>query len=267
MIPKTMLTSRKARCDIIKKEDNFMEVSIMSLKKLIGMAVMVTLTVLLSACNIGATPAPTQDVGLIYTQAAQLVATQFAMQKTQTALAIPPTALPTSTPPVIPTFSVGTPFGVSTPFGGSTPFGAITPFGAATLPGGFLPTPTIRALATSSAPQCDHAQFISDLSIPDGTVMKPGNSFDKAWTIKNNGTCTWDDGYSFVYLGGSLGGYDIKITNKSDFVAPGATVNYAVHLNASLAPNTYQECWSMRNDKGSYFPDSPLACVKIVVQK
>jgi len=233
----------------------------MSLKKLIGMAAMVALTVLLSACNIGTTPAPTQDVGLIYTQAAQLVATQFAMQQTQTALAIPPTALPSPIAPAIPTFPVATPFGASTPFGGSTPFVIVTQ------PGGFLPTSTIMALATASGPVCDHATFVSDDSIPDGTIMKPGNSFDKTWTIKNTGTCTWDDGYVFAYLGGTLGGYDIKIKNRNDFVAPDAAISLTVHLNASLAPNTYQECWSMRNDKGSYFPDSPLACVKIVVQK
>ena len=140
-----------------------MEVTIMSLKKLIGMAAMVTLTVLLSACNIGTTPVPTQDVGLIYTQAAQLVATQFAMQQTQTALAIPPTALPSPTALAVPTFPVATPFGVSTPFGASTPFGV------ATQPGGFLPTATIMALATTSGSQCDSASFIADVNVPDGT--------------------------------------------------------------------------------------------------
>lgn len=246
-----------------------MEDSIMSIKKLIGMVIVLALTILLSACNIGAAPAPTQDVGLVYTQAAQLVATQFALQQTQTALAIPPTSLPTATPPAIPTFSVGTPFGVSTPFGvGSTPFGVnTTPFGAATQSGGFLPTATIRALATTSAPKCDDAQFVADLTVPDGTVFKPGQDFDKVWRVKNTGTCTWDEGYTFAYGGGSLDGYNIVIKAKDKFVAPGATFDFGVHLTASLAPNTYQECWSMMNDKGYYFGQSPLACVKIVVKK
>jgi hypothetical protein len=263
-------TSGKARCVIIKTEDNFMEVSIMSLKKLIGMAVMVVLTILLSACNIGATPAPTQDVGLIYTQAAQLVATQFAMQQTQTALAVPPTPLPSPTmaaAPVIPTFPVATPFGVSTPFGGATPFGASTPFGAATQPGGFLPTATIKALATAAAPQCDSAILIADITVPDGTELKPGKDFEKVWRIQNTGTCTWDDGYSFVYMGGSLDGYNLYFKTEEKFVKPGATVDLGVDLTASLTPNTYQECWSMMNDKGQYFPYSPVACVKIVVKK
>jgi hypothetical protein len=265
-------TSGKARCDIIKIEDNFMEVSIMSFKKLIGMAGMVALTVLLSACNLGATPAPTQDTGLIYTQAAQLVGTQFAMQQTQTALAIPPTALRSPTAPALPTFPAATPFGASTPFGGSTPFGTSTPFGgstpfgAATLPGGFLPTPTIMVFATPAGPQCDAAILIADVTIPDGTEIKPGLDFEKVWRIQNTGTCTWDDGYAFVYGGGSLDGYNLYFDKTEKFVAPGATADLKVNLTASLKPNTYQECWSMMNDRGQYFLYSPVACVKIVVK-
>ena len=237
----------------------------MSLKKLIGMAAMVTLTILLSACNIGTTPAPTQDVGLIYTQAAQLVATQFAMQQTQTALAIPPTALPS--PTALATFPVATSFGASTPFGGSTPFGASTPFGVATQPGGFLPTATFVALATSTTPQCDAAILIADITVPDGTEFKPGRDFEKVWRIQNTGTCTWDEGYSFVYMGGSLDGYSLYFKTEGKFVKPGETVDLGVDLTASLVPNTYQECWSMMNDRGQYFPRSPVACVKIVVVK
>jgi hypothetical protein len=235
-----------------------MEVSTMSHKKLIGMAVTLLLVILLSACNIGATQAPTQDLGAIYTQAADLVATQFALQQTQTAMAVPPSPIPSPTAQPLPTFPVGTPFGVSTPFGASTPFGI------ATQPGGFFPTATIAALATSSGPKCNDSVFVSE-TVPDKTVFKPGQDFDKSWTLYNSGTCTWDDGYSFTYLGGTLDGYTISIKNASDFVKPGANVSYAVHLTASLTPNEYQDCWKMRDDQGNYF--GTYACVDIIVQK
>jgi hypothetical protein len=240
----------------------------MILKKMIGMAAMVTLTVLLSACNLGATPAPTQDVGMIYTQAAQLVATQFAMQQTQTALAVPPAALPSPTAQAaLSTFPVATPFGASTPFGGSTPFGAGTPFGVATQPGGFLPTTTIMALATAPGQQCDSAVLIADITIPDDTVLKPGKDFRKIWKIQNTGTCNWDEGYEFVYMGGSLDGYNIYFNTAGNYVKAGAAVDLAVDLTASLVPNTYQECWSMKNDRNQYFANSPVACVRIIVEK
>ncbi len=69
---------------------------------LVGMTI---LAVILSSCNLGATPAPTEDPGVIQTQAFSVVLTQAALQQTQTALAIPPTALPTNTP--FPTATLG----------------------------------------------------------------------------------------------------------------------------------------------------------------
>jgi hypothetical protein len=229
-------------------------------KKLIGMGVMLAITILLSACNIGATPAPTQDLNAIYTQAAELVATQFALQQTQTALAVPPTPLPSPTAQPLPTFAIGTPFTVSTPIGG-------TPLGLSTQPGGFFPTATIAALSTVSGPKCNDAIFTGQEYPLDGAVMKPGQDFEKWWTIKNTGTCTWDEGYEFHYLGGTLDGYSIKIQKPSDFVKPGETITFKVKLTASLQPNTYTDCWSMMDDKGYYFGQSPVACVQIVVKK
>jgi hypothetical protein len=242
-------------------EVNFMEVPIMSFKKLIGMAAVVTLIILLSACNLGSTPAPTQDVGMIYTQAAQLVATQFAMQQTQTAMAVPPTAPPSPTVQAFPTSPL------VTPFGAGTPFGASTPFGVGTQPGGFLPTATIMVLATSAAPKCNDAMFTGEENYPDGSVLKSGQEFQKYWAIQNTGTCTWDEGYEFHYNGGTLDGYSIKIKKAVDFVEPGEVITFQVNLTASLEPNTYTDTWSMMDDKGFIFGPSPIATVSIVVKK
>lgn len=233
----------------------------MSYQKLIGISATLVVTLLASACNIGSTPAPTQDAGAIYTQAAELVATQFSMQQTQTAVALPPTPLPSPTSQPLPTFPIGTPFGAS------TPNGSVTPFSLATQPGGFFPTATIGALATVSGPKCNDAVFTGQEYPLDGAVFKPGQDFEKWWTIQNTGTCTWDEGYEFHYLGGTLDGYSIKIEKPADFVEPGGSINFKVNLTASLQPNTYTDCWSMMDDKGYYFGQSPVACVTIEVKK
>ncbi len=214
---------------------------------------------LLSACTMGQAPAPTMDVGFINTQGAQLVATQFSLLQTQTAMAVPPSplpsptlALPTFAPVDAPTFAV-----VQIP----------TQAGVSTLASGFLPTATLQVFATASGPKCNDAVFTGQENVPDGTVMKPGIEFEKYWVIQNTGTCLWDDGYSFTYLGGTLDGYTIKFTDASQFVKPGAQVTFKVDLTASLTPNTYTDCWSMKDDKGYYFGQSPIACVNIVVKK
>ena len=38
-----------------------------------------------------------------------------------------------------------------------------------------------------------------DLTVPDDTIMQPGQTFEKRWRIVNVGTCEWAAGYSFVY--------------------------------------------------------------------
>ena len=53
-----------------------------------------------------------------------------------------------------------------------------------------------------------------DLTIPDGTIMQPGQAFEKRWRIVNVGTCDWTTGYAFVYAnkgnGGRMGGKDAR---------------------------------------------------------
>ena len=71
-----------------------------------------------------------------------------------------------------------------------------------------IPTPT-PVTPTSSVPTdtpvptagaaCDRAQFISDVSVPDGTMFAPNTAFSKTWRLKNVGTCTWTTGYSVVF--------------------------------------------------------------------
>ena len=44
------------------------------------------------------------------------------------------------------------------------------------------------------------ATFISETT-PDGTIFSPGETFTKTWTLRNTGTCTWDENYYFSHSG------------------------------------------------------------------
>ena len=39
---------------------------------------------------------------------------------------------------------------------------------------------------------CDWMAFVTDVTIPDGTVLQPNETFVKTWRIKNIGTCAWN---------------------------------------------------------------------------
>ena len=92
--------------------------------------------------------------------------------------------------------------------------------------------------------------FINE-TIPDNTVMTPGQAFVKSWTVKNTGTCTWDAGYQFVFADGTQmnGPVSVPINNT----APGANVSVAVNLKAPAAPGTYTGKWRFKASNNVIF--------------
>ena len=53
--------------------------------------------------------------------------------------------------------------------------------------------PALTLPTSASAASCDWAQFITDVTVPDGAKYEPGATFKKTWRLKNIGTCTWDN--------------------------------------------------------------------------
>ncbi|MGC8856710.1 MAG: NBR1-Ig-like domain-containing protein [Anaerolineae bacterium] len=222
----------------------------------LGIAFVLALT--LTACNIGATPQPTVDVGAIYTVAAQTALADLSQQLTATALAASPTPQPTATlPPPTATNTLApntTPF-ATFPVGNVTPGGIFTPIASVAPPAG-----------TATGSLCDNSAFVADITVPDGTVMKPGEDFYKIWRLKNTGICTWDEGYQLAFAWGDpLDGVPFNIKQKDDFVLPGATTDIGINMTAHLAPGEYSGCWRMKNDHGVFF--GAVVCVNIKVVK
>ena len=221
---------------------------------------LLTAALLLTSCNMGAAPSPTLDVNAINTAIVGTTVAQFSAQFTQTALAIPQatnTPAPTNTPQELPTFALPT----TDPNALPTVSFQITPTvaGAVNTPlPGFTPViPTVAGAATQAlGDACNNSVFEGDVTIPDGTVLKGGEDFQKIWKIRNTGTCTWDEGYSLVYIGGSnpnLDPYNFDFKKSEDFVAGGAAINLPVNLTAPCTPGKYEGHWRMRNDQGYYF--------------
>jgi hypothetical protein len=125
---------------------------------------------------------------------------------------------------------------------------AIPPEGTATLTEVAVITPT----STSVAAPCDLAEFVDDLTIPDGTVFQPGESFTKAWRLRNIGSCTWGRDYAVVFVGGDPLGAAEAI-NLSHTAAPGETLDIAVPMIAPQEAGSYQSSWKLRNPQNEVF--------------
>jgi len=236
----------------------------MSFHKSSWLVIVLVLALALTSCNIGATPQPTVDVGAIYTAAAQTAIADLSQQMTATALAASPTPQPTATLP--PPTATNTLAANTTPFA-TFPVGNFTPVGNVTPGGIFTPIASVAPpAATSTGPLCDNSAFVADITVPDGTVMQPGEDFYKIWRLKNTGTCTWDEGYQLAFAWGDpLDGVPFTIQQRDDFVLPGATADFGINMTAHLAPGEYSGCWRMKNDRGTFF--GAVVCVSIKVVK
>jgi uncharacterized repeat protein (TIGR01451 family) len=98
----------------------------------------------------------------------------------------------------------------------------------------------------------DKAQFIADVTVPDGTIFPPNTPFTKTWRLKNIGTCTWTTSYKLVFVSGSQMGASSPIPFTTS-VAPGAQVDLSANMVSPAAPGTYQGNWMLQNASGSNF--------------
>jgi hypothetical protein len=111
---------------------------------------------------------------------------------------------------------------------------------------------TVFAPRPVAAQPCDWAQFVADVTIPDGTVVAPGATFVKTWRLRNIGSCTWSTSYSAVFTSGDQLGAPSLIYMPTS-VAPAGTVDLTVNLTAPSSAGHYRGNWKLRNASGGIF--------------
>lgn len=157
------------------------------------------------------------------------------------ALADTPTPPPTSTPTRVPTHTPTrkpspTPTSTPTPTRTSTPTKTPTPTKTSTPTKTPTPTPT-------DTPVVPLAQFVEDVTIPDGTVMEPGQAFTKTWRLQNVGALEWGEDSTFSFLDGEQmsGASPVAVPN----VQPGDTVDISVDMTAPAELGVYTGKWRL----------------------
>ena len=120
-------------------------------------------------------------------------------------------------------------------------------------------TATMQLAATTSAATfppavsgSDRVEFVADLTVPDGTIFRPGEKFTKTWRLINAGTSTWTTAYSLVFFSGEqMGG--AASTPLTAQVPAGQTVDIGVQLTAPSQEGKYTGYWMLRNASGTNF--------------
>ena len=119
------------------------------------------------------------------------------------------------------------------------------------------PAPTVAPTATSTpaplppGPCANNAALVADVTVPDGTVLAPGQQFNKIWRVLNSGSCPWNANYQFVFVGGeqmaAAGVLAVPYTN------PGAITDLRVPMTAPTVPGPHVGRWQLRGDDGKLF--------------
>lgn len=109
-------------------------------------------------------------------------------------------------------------------------------------------TNTPQATATSN---CNVGQFVTDVTVPDGTIMTPGQAFVKKWRIKNIGSCAWS-GFSLVFdSGDSMGAPATKAISD---LGPGQEIDLEVALTAPATAGSYRGYFRINTNGGVTIP-------------
>ena len=116
--------------------------------------------------------------------------------------------------------------------------------------------------------KCDQAAFVTE-TVLDGTKFKPGETFTKTWTLKNNGNCIWDSNYDVIFFEGDAMGGPASQPLTSENIAPGETVQISMEMRSPITTGTHRGDFKLRNASGIIFgigPNDAPFWVKIEVQ-
>jgi hypothetical protein len=95
-----------------------------------------------------------------------------------------------------------------------------------------------------------------DVTIPDGTVLQPGQPFSKTWRVINSGSCTWTGDYALVWFSGE----SFSSVRKQNFivdVSGGQSVDITVDMVAPDRPGIHQSNWKFGTPDGTLFGLGP----------
>ena len=131
------------------------------------------------------------------------------------------------------------------------------PFVPPTLVATVVNTPTVSPIdpiPAALAKNClNILSFVDDLTIPDGTVVSPGEKIKKVWAVKNDGSCKWNKRYTLRLMNGLAMGAssEQELVN----IEPGKQGKIEIEFTAPEYIGSYFSSWMAYDDQGRAFGD------------
>lgn len=119
------------------------------------------------------------------------------------------------------------------------------------------PEPTRDPIAPTATYDPDNCRpvlrWLSDVTLPDGSIVEAGEVLDKQWEVENSGTCNWEEGYTLRQVDGDKLG-----SPESMPLVPArakTTVILRVELKAPQESGRYTAAWQAFNHNDQPFGD------------
>jgi hypothetical protein len=186
------------------------------------------------------------------TKAAGLTAADIFTQVAITLTAQAGSASPTATPQLTPSSTVtATELPMSLPTVGASPTQIVS-----------APTQiATNVVSPSTGSGCNNSLYVSDVTIPDGTVMALGQAFVKTWQFQNSGSCSWSSDYQLIFTSGKA--MNGSTTAIAQTVSSGSDANVSVSLVAPSSEGTYTGYWQLADANGNIFGAAVYVQIKV----
>lgn len=129
------------------------------------------------------------------------------------------------------------------------------------------PPPTTVGSVPGPAVEGDSAEFVTDVTLSDGTEVERSSTTVKTWRFRNTGSVTWEQ--RLMVRDQSSSGMECKTPNRVtiDTTKPGQTVDISVPVTTPDRPTRCKVLWSMTDGDGQpMFPGGRPVFFDIVVK-
>ncbi len=106
-------------------------------------------------------------------------------------------------------------------------------------------------IAVEENAQSNELSWVADVTLPDGALVMPGQSFLKTWRVRNSGNTAWSSGYRLAFFeGDQLGGPEHVPLPELE---PGKEGDVSVSMVAPETPGIYRGTWKPMTPAGKQF--------------
>lgn len=91
----------------------------------------------------------------------------------------------------------------------------------------------------------DDIEILTENGLQEGAVVRPGVEVTATWGIKNSGTCTWGEGYSWVFTGGEP--VIVLSSNGVARTAPGEATEVEIVFVAPTELGRHSAQWQLQS--------------------